>query len=202
MKKLMMIAAMMLMSVGAFAQNEAGSFTLKPMVGGTLSTLTKLSGKKAKLGLAAGFEGEYMATPTIGISAGLIYAMEGTKYEMTGYGADLTYKINNDYLNIPVLLNAHVAPGLAFKVGVQPAFKVRSEVSANLKYDGQSASDSEKLDDVKSFDFSIPIGLSYEINNIVLDARYNWGLTKVFNGLDCKNSVFMLTLGYRISFDY
>ena len=28
-----MIAAMMLMSIGAFAQNEVGQFTLKPMVG-------------------------------------------------------------------------------------------------------------------------------------------------------------------------
>ena len=31
-----MIAAMMLMSIGAFAQNEVGQFTLKPMVGMTL----------------------------------------------------------------------------------------------------------------------------------------------------------------------
>ena len=31
MKKLMMIAALMLMSMGAFAQNEVGQFSLKPM---------------------------------------------------------------------------------------------------------------------------------------------------------------------------
>ena len=33
MKKILMIAAMMLMSIGAFAQNEVGQFTLQPRVG-------------------------------------------------------------------------------------------------------------------------------------------------------------------------
>ena len=43
MKKLMMIAAMMLMSMGAFAQNEVGQFSLKPMAGVNLSTITKIN---------------------------------------------------------------------------------------------------------------------------------------------------------------
>lgn len=44
---------------------------------------------------------------------------------------------------------------------------------------------------------SIPVGLSYEISNVVLDARYNWGVTKAFDGLDSKNSVFQVTIGYK-----
>ena len=50
---------------------------------------------------------------------------------------------------------------------------------------------------VKTFDFSIPVGASYEYQNFVLDARYNIGVTKVIDGLDCRNSVFQLTLGYK-----
>ena len=42
MKKLMMIAALMLMSMGVFAQNEVGQFSLKPMAGVNLSTITKM----------------------------------------------------------------------------------------------------------------------------------------------------------------
>ena len=53
----MMIAAMMLMSMGAFAQNEIGQFTLKPLVGMTLSNITNFDGK-IKVGLAAGVEAE------------------------------------------------------------------------------------------------------------------------------------------------
>ena len=49
----------------------------------------------------------------------------------------------------------------------------------------------------QSVDVSIPVGLSYEYSNFVLDARYNFGVTKVFENSDTKNSVFQFTLGYK-----
>ena len=78
MKKVMMIAALMVASLSASAQGEIGSFSLKPMVGATLSTWTKADGSKAKIGLIAGFEGEYSATHYFGLTVGALYAMEGT----------------------------------------------------------------------------------------------------------------------------
>ena len=53
----------------------------------------------------------------------------------------------------------------------------------------------------KSFDFSIPVGISYEYANFQLDARYNFGVTKVFDveGSKAKNSVFQITLGYKFA---
>ncbi len=83
MKKLMMIAAMMLMSMGAFAQNEVGQFTLKPMVGMTLANITNIDGK-IKVGLAAGVEAEYGITETFGVSGGVLYSMEGSKKQEQG----------------------------------------------------------------------------------------------------------------------
>jgi hypothetical protein len=44
------------------------------------------------------------------------------------------------------------------------------------------------------------LGLSYEISNFVIDARYNLGLTKIADHFDGKNSVIMLTFGYMIPF--
>lgn len=56
---------------------------------------------------------------------------------------------------------------------------------------------------MKKFDLSIPMGLSYEFRNIVLDARYNFGLTKMFDmdkvDLNSKNLAFQLTLGYKFT---
>ena len=52
--------------------------------------------------------------------------------------------------------------------------------------------------DAKTVDLSIPIGLSYEFSNFVIDGRYNWGLTKVAKDSDSKNSVFQNTLGYKL----
>ena len=53
---------------------------------------------------------------------------------------------------------------------------------------------------INKFDLSIPIGLSYEISNVTLDARYNFGVTKVFSGLDTavRNQLFVVTLGYKL----
>ena len=52
---------------------------------------------------------------------------------------------------------------------------------------------------ISKFDLSIPVGVSYEYKNIVLDARYNWGLVKVVNVGDAfYNRCFMLSLGYKL----
>jgi opacity protein-like surface antigen len=103
-----------------------------------------------------------------------------------------TYTRKADYVNVPIMANVYVAPGLAVKLGVQPGFNV------NSKFETTVAGTTGSTDiDAKSVDFSIPVGLSYEYKNVVLDARYNWGLTKVFDNRDYKNSVFQITLGYK-----
>jgi hypothetical protein len=186
MKKMMIVAAMMLSSVVTFAQNAVGQLTVQPKVGLNIATLTKADGSDPRYGLAAGAEFEYGVTDMVGISAGAIYSMQGCKSD------DTTLKL--DYINIPILANVYVAKGLAVKLGVQPAFNVNS--SFKIK----SGSSSAETDvDAKSFDFSIPVGLSYQIDNFVIDGRYNWGLTKVADNSDCKNSVFQITLGYKFA---
>lgn len=103
-------------------------------------------------------------------------------------------KIKLDYINVPILANVYLTKGLAVKVGVQPGFNVGNSVTV----DGNTMSSSKKdYDGIKSVALSIPVGLSYEISNVVLDARYNWGVTKAFDGLDSKNSVFQVTIGYK-----
>ena len=76
MKKLMMIAAMMLMGMGAFAQNEVGQVTLKPMAGVNLATLTGLEENKMRVGLVAGVEAEYGVAENFGVSLGALYSMQ------------------------------------------------------------------------------------------------------------------------------
>lgn len=183
MKKLMMIAAMMIAAVSANAQNEVGQITLRPKVGINISKITG-EGTKMTAGLAAGVEAEYGVAENFGLTAGVLYSMQGYKAE----GADK--KSAMDYINIPILAQYYVVKGLAIKAGVQPGFLVRAS------YDGNSFSDA-----CKKFDFSIPVGLSYEYQNFVLDARYNIGLTKTAKDASekTKNSVIQITLGYKFA---
>lgn len=188
MKKLLVMAAVMLASVGAYAQHAVGSFTLQPKVGMNIANLTDADDADARIGFVGGLETEYQATDIFSLSAGVLYSMQGCKYDYNN--VKTTRKL--DYINIPIMANVYVAKGLAVKLGVQPAFNVNSEVKVSGVKNNPSADK-----DAKSFDFSIPVGISYEYSNVVLDARYNWGLTKVADGSDSKNSVFQITLGYK-----
>ena len=185
MKKIFLIAAMMVATLSASAQVEKGQFTLKPTVGMNISTITgSASGKKAKVGLIAGAEAGYGIADKMALTAGLFYSMEGYKVGDA--------KANLDYLNIPILYNYYVVEGLALKAGIQPGFNVRHKAS----YDGKTAN----LDGIKSFNFSIPVGLSYEFSNVMIDARYNIGCTKLVK--DAKegcNSTFSFTVGYKFN---
>ena len=198
MKKLMMIAIMMVAAVSAKAQNEVGQVSIKPMAGINLATMTKTTDSKMRVGLAAGLEFEYGVAENFGLSAGVLYSMQGVKGKDVWFGsankADITYKF--DYINIPVLANFYITKGLAIKAGIQPGFNVKKKVAVEVAGVKEDAT----VDDVKGFALSVPVGLSYEFSNVVLDARYNWGLTKAIKDADSKHSYFTITLGYRIPF--
>lgn len=191
MKKILLTAVVMLASVASYAQQAVGSFTLQPKIGMNVASLTKCNGCDPRIGLAAGVEAEYQATDIFSVSAGLIYSMQGNKAKEEG--VTLTTKL--DYINIPILANVYVTKGLAVKLGVQPAFNV----SDKQKLSGGKASVEAEDVGAESFDFSIPVGLSYEYNNVVFDARYNFGVTNIADGGDSKNSVFQFTLGYKFA---
>lgn len=188
MKKLILMAVMALATVSSFAQQAVGTFTIQPKIGLNLANLTD-GDADLRAGVAAGVEFEYQVSDIFSLSAGALYSMQGCKN--TIQDVDVTTKL--DYINVPILANVYVAKGFAVKLGLQPGFKVNSEVT--LKKSGTSGS--ADLDGVKSVDLSIPVGVSYEYNNFVLDGRYNFGVTKWSDDSDSKHSVFQITLGYK-----
>ena len=190
MRKVIIMAVLMLSSVAAFAQRPVGSLTVQPKIGMNFATLTKADDSESRIGLVAGAELEYQLSDIFSISGGALYSQQGCEWSEDG--STRTNKL--DYINIPILANVYVVKNLAVKVGVQPAFNVNSKAKASQ---GDSSVQGS-IEGIKTFDFSIPIGLSYEYKNIVIDGRYNFGLTKVSKYADSKNSVFQLTLGYKL----
>jgi len=189
MKKLLMAVAALMVTLSVNAQG-AGSMFIKPMAGGTLTTLVgDVEDAKMKLGLVGGAEFGYHISDPFAITAGLLYTMQGATDKETDI------KSNLDYLNIPVMANYYVAPGLALKAGLQLGILARAKAS----YDGDSYDIKKHYN---SIDFSIPVGLSYEISDFVIDARYNFGLSNIADSegddVSVRNSVIMLTIGYKI----
>ena len=202
MKKLMILMAILTMAVVANAQHEEGDFMVQPKVGLNIATLSDAD--KSITDLHFGIEAEYMVADKFSLGLGAILSNQGAKYDYWDEFGQNKYTVDLDYVHVPILASYYVLPGLAVKAGVQPGFKMR----AKAKFDDRTIDLDElyKLgsnmlgEDIKvsKFDLSIPVGISYEYKNIVLDARYNWGLIKVMNVGDAfYNRCFMLSLGYK-----
>ena len=180
MKKVLFAAiAMMFVAFESFAQTEQGTFSVQPTAGLTIAK-TNGSGAKAKAGFIGGAEFAYQISNVVGISAGAMFSMEGAKTDHDG-------KWKANYLNIPILANVYVWDALAVKAGIQPGFNLSSKMdSVDIK------------DATKSTNFSIPVGVSYEFGQFVVDARYNFGVSELSDLGDAKGRVFQVTVGYRI----
>ena len=204
MKTWILTIVALLTSVVTVAQRREGTCTVQPKVGLNVSTL---SDAQKTIGDACfGIEAEYMITNIFSLSAGVMVSNQGGKYDKDG----LRYTADIDYANIPIMANVYVLPGLALKAGVQPGFRLKAKMETdNGSYDidefyklvGMLIPGEEPK--INKFDLAIPVGISYEYNNVVLDARYNWGLLKVENiGNAYYNRVFEVTLGYKFELDF
>ena len=192
MKKFLLAAVIMLASTSVFAQHSAGSLTIQPRIGFSAADFNNTDDTKARVGLVVGPEFEYFVTDKFSLAGGVLYSQQGAEIEPL----DVTWEI--DYLNIPVTANFYVLKGLALKAGIQPGVNLSAKLSGNSKNVNVNTDEA-----VKSFDISLPVGLSYEFHSFVLDARYNFGLSKIFDedtfDLDSKNLTFQLTLGYKFT---
>ena len=227
MKKTLLMAAMMVASLSASAQYEAGTLSIQPRVGVVGATLTNMpsvqiseAGNK-KLdsepigGYFFGADAEYQLADRFSLAAGLNFSQAGSGWENYSFTQDgVKYEVKDTkvelgYINVPVTASYYIWKGLAVKSGVQFGFLTSAKIKSTLKASQGSTNSSTDMDEdfkdnCEKFDISIPVGLSYEFNNhLVLDARYNIGLNKVnkesaAGAKDCKNGVFTLTIGYKI----
>ena len=189
MKKVIFMAIMMMVAVTTNAQNAKGAVTVQPKVGMNLANFT-VDNCDTKVGLIAGAELEYGLESNMGLAVGLVYSMEGFKNN------DIKYHL--DYINIPVVFNYYAAKGLALKAGLQPGFNVRHKATNGDQTVDINSVASIFGSKVNTFNLAIPVGLSYEYENFVFDARYHISLIKTFKNADKGyNSTFSLTVGYK-----
>ena len=220
MKKLATLFVALVASVSTFAQVEKGTFTLQPMVGMNVSSLSgkgMSNGKYditfgSKVGIVGGVEAGYQITDRLGVSLGVLYSNQGAKLKLpaeTESSCDNSLKITQHALNIPVLVNFYVWKGLAVKAGVQPGFALSTKVTGDVSYNGKTLLSADKLNSIadlddytNTFSLSIPVGVSYDFNfGLTVDARYNIGVTNVVKddntSIYGKGSAFQITVGYK-----
>ncbi len=212
-------------STTLLAQQKVGVFSIVPKIGvcitNTNDKLFTANGKsldtKYKEGFSGGFDLVYQTASSIGISFGVYYSNQGNRYcsvEYTTANKKISVGMQNihadlSYISVPMAAQIYVARNLSCNAGIQADFglsgKIKwDETTYELQDDG-GKKPSETIENVdnnyspKKFGFSIPVGISYEYMNVILDARYNFGITNVYNISNDKTKkyCFLFTVGYR-----
>ena len=182
---------------------------------------TELS-SKWKAGMVAGVDFDYQVLPKISVSAGAYYSEQGCKYDSyqtpdnSISGGSHHIGVSNlqaslKYINVPIMLNMYAAQNFAVKLGVQFGFNLdatteMTETSFTINDDKTTSYGkpvTTKMDmNARNFEFAIPLGVSYEYMNVIVDARYNLGLTpivKYAGSYSPQNNVITISAGYRFT---
>ena len=164
-------------------------------------------------GVVAGVEAEYAAGPRLGVSAALLYSMQGRKYDdvssqeravkaglrSTAKDAVVSTE-HHHYINLPLTANYYVMERLAVRAGLQVGCLFHQSGTLELPYD-DTPKHSINGSPAK-FDISIPVGVSYTLDcGVQVDLRYIHGLNKLSwsDGVrEERNRVVQLTVGYRL----
>lgn len=106
-----------------------------------------------------------------------------------------TLKTDRDYIEIPANGKIDFFKGLSVEFGPQIGFLIndKNEITNNSNNETEDVN----IDDLKSIDLSANLGVSYTFNpGLIIQLRYNYGISKIINEMEEKNSVVMLSLGY------
>ena len=224
MKRIITLAFLSAISLASFAQSKAGTWSVIPHVGVSIASLTHQSGgievgdnqsqelkPQARPGFTGGVDVMYQASDNVGLSLGLSYVQAGCKYkDVDDNGVTWHDHYDRmDYISVPLVGHSYIAPGLSINVGVAPSFLIYGKYHAgmqtyDLDTDGHRTNVQEGVIDIdtkkglRNFTLSIPVGISYEYENVVLDARYNVGVLNAYKyGLTARNKVFEVSVGYK-----
>lgn len=196
----------------AYAQQR---FSAGPRIGLNLSNYWgNADGMKFKPGIAAGAFLMYSSLNHFGISADVLYAQRGTRFN--NGAIKFTQRVN--YLEIPVVAryfltlsgnfrpNIFVGPSLAIKLNAK---RVNGEILGGGSFppiNGENSNDFKDLDLGATGGFQLNWGTGNR-QRFLIDARYNLGLSDVQTNLpniwgrrsSLQNSTITLTLGYGFS---
>ena len=211
----------------SLAQNT-GKWSLTPQVGLTNGHWVgdHAAYESNRLGWTAGVDAENKINERLSLSFGLQYSQIGSTDDINGevyessfiniednkkYSYSYTFsneRKNLGFFQIPVLANLYLIKGLSIKAGLQFNLLTRAKVKYHVEgYDEHVPVEFDEdetmgiFSDCSKADISVPVGISYELKNIVLDARYNFGLTRIMrhNPDRYYNRYLSITLGYKFN---
>lgn len=136
-----------------------------------------------KVGYSFGVYGAYKIAKDWKVQPEVIWSLQGADSQESG-----RYKIS--YINIPVMFKWKSD---RFYTEVGPQLGVLTISTA------KSVPDELRLDNFETFDFSVNVGIGYEIfEDWSIGMRYIHGVTNIVRGRDLRNSVIYFGIAHRL----
>lgn len=201
-KRFVQILFMAIFGLGLNHSASAQDFYWGPRVGMNVSSMTKTTYSKARIRGSFGLMAGYKINDLIGLQAEALYSLQGSKVDNNE--KDI-YSYN--YVKIPVLAKVYLIGGLNLEAGVAFNWLVKAQQKWNSNsYDVNgnvietTTHTRSLIDDCKSFDLTIPVGINYQFRRwFDLGVRYDISTIRVSeNKKDhAKSSVLSVNLGLR-----
>ena len=173
------------MSVSAQVQQTSSETRPTPKIGikGGVNfsnfVIDDVSDKNAKAGLNLGLFAKLPVSNGVSIQPELLYSSKGAKVSYNNPLLGGEYRFNLNYLELPVLAVFNLGKNFNIHAGGYAAYLT----SANVKAEDNGSSNEELMSfDEKQFnrfDYGLVGGLGFDIKNVSIGARYNYGLNQI-----------------------
>jgi len=142
----------------------------------------------ARTGLHLGLFMESTLSPKVDIQTEFVYSMQGCVDKN-----NFTDKF--DYINVPVIFKIYTNQSRTVSIDVGP--QLGYMVSAKGVYSSGTTIDVYNNGKMNKIDGAVCFGVSYKFNpSFHIGLRYNYGVTKIIKGVDNRNAVGQLGVGY------
>lgn len=196
-----LIVCLVLVSQQAYSQAEV-AFGVKG--GPNFSTINTESSASENYKNRTGFHGGAFVLVKVakfGIQPEITFSQQGSKVVINSKN----FESNFSYVNIPIILKLYTIAGINLQVGPQFGFVTSAEAPIQDQLNPGTYKVADVKDKMKSSDFTVALGLGWDLPfGLTLDARYNLGISKIYDQapsqetVNGKNQVMQISLGYKL----
>ncbi len=203
MKKLFAIALISTISITSFAQNFNFGIQAGPNFSKVSKTFLDKNQNDIETDYLVGFHaGVYL---TLGLD---VFSIQPeANFSTKGFSRNdglFDYKSRINYLDVPILFQGKVADNIYLFAGPQASFLVSQKTSGKIG-DGNGNSiiiENDDRGDFNSAEGSFVFGGKVKVGNLNIGARYNFGLTDVYENdpseEKARNNWVQVTLGFDL----
>lgn len=164
-------------------------------------------------GFHVGVSYEQELEETFAVEGGVILSTKGFQFSHEGSAFNTNTKTELFYIDVPVNFKTYVNLNrdtrIFASVGGYAGYGFRGEVNGTLTYEGESTSNSAKIDwgfnreqhDLIPIDYGFKFGAGIEFHSAILSLEYDMGTANIatyrLHQYEVNNHVLKVSLGYR-----